>query len=408
VLRFQDYIYQNIGRRIREFRDSKGYTRQMFVSYFLASLNDDEMGRTSPLSVQSLSNIENVDIVKKRNPYLMSKKQFNLLPKFMGCSQNELVFGDSEEREDTVKLILLSIILNGAKLSKNGKQEFINPFIDIRITENDYKEVVNELKMSISKESAQKEAKELIKNNLEEFERLSGYFEDFQKQSFKDINTIEEESKQWFEDNYPFFTNIKHFKGMQYLMNERDTKLEKHSNLLIKMLLGNNSFAKLFMQGISNRLHNQKFAPHLISQEYEIDVVDFIENEGHFGALALDFKNAGYTIFIKAFNEMWSRNGAILMNYFNKNLFNINLKDQSLKIINDEFLHEIITDTELSTELYDLIEIEKYDMETMKGHNTFDLYLQSAKIKDEVDIDELIENNLYKYVNNMIQIHNKY
>src|SRR5699024_8579373 len=139
-------LYQNIGRRIREFRDSKGYTRQMFVSYFLASLNDDEMGRTSPLSVQSLSNIENVDIVKKRNPYLMSKKQFNLLPKFMGCSQNELVFGDSEEREDTVKLILLSIILNGAKLSKNGKQEFINPFIDIRITENDYKEVVNELK----------------------------------------------------------------------------------------------------------------------------------------------------------------------------------------------------------------------------------------------------------------------
>ncbi|PAQ15109.1 hypothetical protein CD798_07575 [Bacillaceae bacterium SAOS 7] len=408
MLKFQDYIYQNIGRRIREFRDSKNFSRQTFVSYFLANLNDKEIGSTNPLSEQSLSNIENINIAKKRNPYLMSKKQFNLLPKFMGYSQSELVFGDSKERENTVKLILLAIILNGAKLNKNGKQEFINPFIDIRITKKDFEELVNELKISISKESAQKVAKELIKNNLEEFKRVSWFFEDFQKQSFKDINNIEEESKQWFEKYYPFFTNIKYFKGMQYLMNERDSELEEHSNLLIKLLIGNNSFAKLFMQGISNRVHNQKFVPHLISNTYEIDVVDFIINEGQFGALALDFKNAGYTIFIKAFDEMWTRNGAILMNYFNENLFKINLEDQSLKKINDEFLHEVITSTELSKILYELIETEKYDMETMKGHNTFDLYLQNSKIKDEIDIDELLENNLYKYVNNMIQVHNKY
>ncbi len=105
---------------------------------------------------------------------------------------------------------------------------------------------------------------------------------------------------------------------------------------------------------------------------------------------------------------MWERNGAIFMNYFNDNLFNIEMTNQNFKKIDDKLLHDIITSNELSKILYDIIETEKYDVETMKGHNTFDLYLQSIKIKEEIDLEELPENNLFKYVNNMIEVHNKY
>lgn len=405
MINFKRYIYKNIGTRIKEFRDKKNYNRKVFVTYFLAYLDEKDIGSGLPLNEQSLSNIENANVLKNRNPYLLTKKQLELLPAFMDCTRSELVFGDMVERESTVKLILLSIIINGAKYEQGG---FINPLIDIRVTEKDEKAVYEDLKNRIKKEPAMKNADELIKKNWEEFKRLSEYFGDFQAYLFKDINTIEEESKKWFEENYPFFANKKHFKGMQYLMNEADTQLEYHSNLFIKLLIGDNRFAKLFMQGISNRSHNQKFVPHIILENLEIDVVDFIRNEGQFGGLALDFKNAGYPIFIKAFTEMWERNGAIFMSYFNDNLFNINKTNQNFKKIDDKFLHDIITSNELSKILYDIIETEKYDIETMKGHNTFDLYLQSIRIKEEIDFEELPENNLFKYVNNMIEVHNKY
>lgn len=410
MINFKRYIYKNIGTRIKEFRDKKNYNRKVFVTYFLAFLDEEDIGSGLPLNEQSLSNIENANVLKNRNPYLLTKKQLELLPAFMDCTRSELVFGDMVERESTVKLILLSIIINGAKYEQGdvGGGGFINPLIDIRVTEKDEKAVYENLKNRIKKESAMKNADELIKKNWEELKRLSEYFGDFQAHLFKDINTMEEESKKWFEESYPFFANKKHFKGMQYLMNEADTQLEYHSNLLIKLLIGDNRFAKLFMQGISNRSHNQKFVPHIILENLEIDVVDFIRNEGQFGGLALDFKNAGYNIFIKAFTEMWERNGAIFMSYFNDNLFNINMTNQNFKKIDDKFLHDIITSNELSKILYDIIETEKYDIETMKGHNTFDLYLQSIRIKEEIDLEELPENNLFKYVNNMIEVHNKY
>lgn len=47
----------------------------------------------------------------------------------MDCTRSELVFGDMVERESTVKLILLSTIMNGAKYEQgdDGEGGFINP-----------------------------------------------------------------------------------------------------------------------------------------------------------------------------------------------------------------------------------------------------------------------------------------
>jgi transcriptional regulator with XRE-family HTH domain len=228
VINFKRYIYKNIGRRIKEFRDKKNYNRKVFVSYFLANLDEKEIGSGLPLNEQSLSNIENANVLKNRNPYLLTKKQLELLPAFMDCTRSKLVYGDIVERESTVKLILLSTIMNGAKYEQgdDGEGEFINPLIDIRVTEKDERVVYESLKNRIKKESAKKNANELIKKYREEFKRLSEYFGDFKEHLFKDNNTIEEESKKWFEENYPFFANEKNFKGMQYLRNEFDTELE--------------------------------------------------------------------------------------------------------------------------------------------------------------------------------------
>lgn len=94
------------------------------------------------------------------------------------------------------------------------------------------------------------------------------------------------------------------------------------------------------------------------------------------------------------------------MDYFNENLFNINLSEQGLKQIDDEFIHSLITSSEFSKMLYDMIEIERYGIQTMKGYNTFELYLQEMVIKNTIDFVSLPENDLFKYINNMIQTNN--
>ncbi|MGJ5638415.1 hypothetical protein ACSBQ0_17285 [Bacillus altitudinis] len=73
MINFKKYIYENIGRRVKEFRYRKKYNRMEFVSYFLANLDEEEIGSRHPLNEQSLSNIENVNVLKDRNPYLLTK-----------------------------------------------------------------------------------------------------------------------------------------------------------------------------------------------------------------------------------------------------------------------------------------------------------------------------------------------
>lgn len=402
MLNFKKYFYKEIGSRIKKIREELGFKQHEFV----AKLQEEYIS----IDRFMLSHIENGRAYKKKNPYLLTDDQIYVISKLIKKEPKDFIFGNVNEREDTVKLILLAIIMNGAKYDKNksGNGEFINPFVDTKVRKTDREKIVK------------KKSKELVKKNLEEFLRLSTYFIKNESADrilylYNYFNSIEEVDEEvinecmvWFEENLPFFTNVKHLESMENLLNEPDEELEYQSNLLIKLLIGNSRFAQLFMQGLSNINQNQIFAPELIPRESKIPVENFIKNSNQFGGLAIDFKNAGFAVFVKAFTEMWERNNEIFMDYFNKHLFNVDLSKQGLKIIDDEFIHHSITSNEFSKILYDRIETERYEMETMKGHNTFDLYIQNIIIKKEIELKNLHENDLFKYVNNMIETNNSH
>ncbi|MDD1501473.1 hypothetical protein PVA17_01600 [Lysinibacillus sp. CNPSo 3705] len=411
MLNFKRYIYKGVGSRVKMTRERMGFNQVNFVGKL----------QEKYISIDrfQLSRIENGRIHKKKNPYLLTEDQMFGISELTGYEPKNLIFGNDKEREDTVKLILLAVIMNGAKYGtdENNKEIFINPFIDTRVTKEDREEVYKELRKNNTEEIAKEKSVELGRNSLEEFLRLS---KDFIKNESADrivylffhFNSIEEiddeeivEYIEWFRIKQPFFADTNHFESMKYLVNEPDIELEYPSNLLIKLLIGNNSFAQLFMGGLSQRSQYQIMYPNHFPKNCNL-VENFINNYNQFGDLAIDFKNSGFTKFVKAFTEMWERNNEKFMDYFNENLFNINLSEQGLKQIDDEFIHSLITSNEFSKMLYDMIEVERYGMETMKGHNTFELYLQEMVIKNTIDFVSLPENDLFKYINNMIQTNN--
>lgn len=398
---FKKYFYKEIGSRIKKVREEMGFKQHEFV----AKLQEEYIS----IDRFMLSHIENGRAYKKKNPYLLTVDQIYVISKLIKKEPKELIFGNINEREDTVKLILLAIIMNGAKYGNNesGKGEFINPFVDTRVRKSD------------REKNAKKKSEEVVQKNLKEFLRLSAYFIKSESGDrilylynyFNSIVEIDEEvineCVTWFQKNHPFFASVKHFENMERLLNEPDKELEYQSNLLIKLLIGNNRFAQLFMQGLSNITHNQITVPDLVPEDFKIPVKDFINNSNQFGGLAVDFKNAGFAIFVKAFTEMWERNNAIFMDYFNKHLFNLDLSEHGLKHVNDEFIHNLITSSEFSKTLYDRIETERYDIETLKGHNTLGLYLQRIAIGNQVEFIELPKNELFNEINYLIQINNR-
>lgn len=194
---------------------------------------------------------------------------------------------------------------------------------------------------------------------------------------------------------------------MKYFINESNKELENPSNLLIKLLIGNYSFAKLFMEGLFYKNRNQKTITNNILEKDKRILEDFISNSGQFGVLAFDFKNAGFAVFVEAFTEMWERNNKIFMDYFNKHLFNIDLSEYGLKSVNDEFIHNLITSSEFSEIIYYRIETERYYIKTLKGHNTLGLYLQRIAIENQVEFLELPKNELFKEINDLIQMNNR-
>ena len=383
--------------------------------------------RNISLDRYMLSNIERGKIYIKKNPYLLTEDQLIAISMLMKVEPQEVIFGSEIEKEDTVKLILLAIILNGAKYNGklDGKEGFVYPFINTEITKRERKKIVDtkckKVKGESSKEKARKEFEELTIIDLKEFISLCRYFINNESANRlllldlnQQINLVEEvedgeleEYINWFENNYPFFSSKKNFESMRYLSNEPNKELEYPSNLIIKLLIGNNNFAKMFMEGLSNIHHYGIFSSQNGLEESNLTIEGFINKTGQFGHIAIGYKDDRFPFFVKAFNEMWERNSEPFISYFNERFFDIDLRNYGLKKIDNNLIHHLITSSEFNEIIYNRIEIEKYNMETMKGHNTFDLYLQKMIIKEKVEIEDLAANNLFKYVNSMMEINNK-
>ncbi|RSL29217.1 hypothetical protein D7Z54_32415 [Salibacterium salarium] len=401
MLNFTNFLYRNIGKRIKHYREKQLEVTQ---DQFVAKL---KMTNYISLTKYNLSRIENANNIKKNNPYLLTDTQIQGLSNFMDCSPNELIFGTVDEKVKMVKLILLAIIINGSKNKKTGG--FIYPFIDSRVTKKAREKI------------AKKEGEKTAIDRLEEFLRLSkdiitdGELTNqilYLYLNFHYVEEVDEEVIQecidWYTTYYPFFIDPNEFDNFQLLINDFDKDIETQSNLIIKLLMGNIDFSKKFMEGIRNIYFNQQTVPGLIKDEDFKDVNDIKQNTGQYGGLAILYKEAGYVSFLNAFNEMWNRNNNLFMSYFNDHLFSIDFTTVKFKSMDDDYIHGIINSYEFIKLLYSKLEEEMYNKQTMLGHDNFRLYLQQIILEDNIDLLELHNDIFYQYNLEAIQLHNRY
>ncbi|MCT1513195.1 MULTISPECIES: helix-turn-helix domain-containing protein [Staphylococcus] len=93
-----------IGDRIKKFRKSQGLTQEAFCEKYENKVSIDKY---------RLSALENGRREKNKNPHFLTEEYKKLFSKLMNVDNKTFVFGNSEEKHQLIKLILLNILMNG-------------------------------------------------------------------------------------------------------------------------------------------------------------------------------------------------------------------------------------------------------------------------------------------------------
>ncbi|MBC9873472.1 hypothetical protein [Macrococcoides bohemicum] len=137
-------------------------------------------------------------------------------------------------------------------------------------------------------------------------------------------------------------------------------KIEKASNLLVRILLGDIQLSKYFRSAID--INNVK---------------DFIALKGQYGNLLLDSKSGKYVLFINAFNTMFKIYKKEFLNYFNKMLFsNFMNKKNLMDILSTIDINEMININTFVELLENIYYRDIYECTRMVGHNIITHHLQ--------------------------------
>lgn len=123
MLDFQNHMYKNIGKRIRKHRDQLGLTQEKFVAAFTFK-------HSVNLDASRMSSIENGKTYSYKNNYLLTPNQIEAFSKNLNCEPKELIFGNYGEREESIKIFLLAIIMNSEQTIENEEEKYIIPFMD--------------------------------------------------------------------------------------------------------------------------------------------------------------------------------------------------------------------------------------------------------------------------------------
>lgn len=340
MLNFKTYLYKNIGTRIKKHRVSLGMSQEQFSS----KLNIDYY---MSIDRYRISAIENGRADKKKNPYLLTVEQIEMFSKEMKCDPKELIFGDYFEREESVKLFLLAMIINSEKTKENGVEKYITPFIDNIFETENSREIVFTFNHFFGENVGEK--KRILKST-------QGYDEKMAESIvIKDI-------LEWFKSEYPFFTSDESIGRYKNIVGESSPSINFISNLLIKLLAGNIGFAEYLSRKLRGALHSNAK-----SNYSKPDLPSFNKNVGQNGGILVRNKD-GFHLFVHAFNQMWERHKRVFMEYFGDNLFSAENSTSRYKYLNNVLFHDVITSSELSNIVFLLIENEKFSFESMDGH----------------------------------------
>lgn len=348
MIKLQRYLYKNIGKRIRIYRKKIGTDS---IENFAENMKEDYN-----LSIDRvlLSNIENGKAIAGKNKYLFSASLLEGFCNMMAVTRDELIFGDTEQKEQLIKLILLSLLMNGDKAIDDDNKTLI-PFIETsdsieHYMTNDRHYILDQLFYSNRIDTSSTDEYPLSLENIEQF----------------------------LSKNYPFFSNSQFRESYLLLTSEKQQDFTKLSNLLLKLLFGSLDFATDFIERFRLLYQNQD----LLVSEAQI----FLQNRGCYGSLATDWTNSNFYLFVDAFNSFWTRHKQDIMTYFEENLFDLNNKNFNQNRImwhlTDEYFNELITSKDFETLLENLLTTDEYSEQTMIGHNHVRSVIQSALMID--------------------------
>ncbi|NTK32652.1 helix-turn-helix transcriptional regulator, partial [Enterococcus faecium] len=276
MLKVKLVLQKQIGNRIKSFRKSKGLNQKDFSAQYEENY--------AYMDYSLLSHIEKGKIKGKNSSYL-TNAQINDFSSMMNCSIKELIFGNEEERIKLVKIILVRIIMNGSKSYKNGS--LLNPISNVNQWNENLEEFLRLAMLNITNPDIKKRATLAYINNSTNKNRI-------------EVKETIKECVNWYEENFGFFADVQNYEWMNIMLGQFNPKLQKASNLLINLLFSYTDFATDFMGGIDSLSELKGNQSDLINK--------FRANKGQFGDVAIDWKEAGYYKFIKAFNYMWLRN----------------------------------------------------------------------------------------------------
>ena len=116
---FTEYLYKNIGERIRLDRERKNFN---FINYsthisqcaydkIVKETGDTKTNPKTGITRGNLSQIEKGKIYDYTRSFL-TENQINALTATLDCNQDELLLGNKEQKQEIVKILLLGCLLN--------------------------------------------------------------------------------------------------------------------------------------------------------------------------------------------------------------------------------------------------------------------------------------------------------
>lgn len=353
MIHFQHYLYRHIGKRIRKYRIASGKNS---IEKFANNMNDTY---ALPIDRVLLSNIENGKAIPGKNKYLFSPNLLDGFCTVLKTTREQLIFGDIDQKEQLIKLILLSLLMNGDKVA------------DDTAIDDDNKALIPFIETGDSIEHYMTNDRHYILDQLFYSKRIEPSSIDEYPLSLENI-------EQFLSENYPFFSNSQFRESYLLLTTEKKQDFTKLSNLLLKLLFGSLDFATDFIERFRLLYQNQD----LLVSEAQI----FLQNRGCYGSLATDWINSNFYLFVDAFNSFWTRHKQDIMTYFEENLFDLNNKNFNQNRImwhlTDEYFNELITSKDFETLLENLLTNDEYSEQTMIGHNHVRSVIQSALMID--------------------------
>lgn len=393
---YTNALYHLISNRIAEYMNKNNLTSTQLS----LDLNTDQ---------GTISRIKNCKINKNKNRYLISPTLITELSSYFNKTIYQFIWGEKHERENFVKIILLSVMMNGSKL---------NPFVcfadndnlDLFIWANKQKCLPDNIRAyvltAISVLSKFKNANETTSISPSVF--------DGEKKCGNSISILELKLRviKYFKSEYGFFFNTKNHTIYSLINNKEETideinntdydnQLNILSNLILSQVMYNYAFASSYINRVCNNIVNNNSNN---TNRVIADIKKFLLNQGRYCDIALDFKEYDYCLFVNAFNQFWDKHRQKYMSYFNKKLFgNKNIEQYGLKFFKNKYFYMIITDNEFIKINSEANLIDEYtDTEAFLSKNYVRLKLANTIQINLFKDDELTKRSIHEAVSDYI------